>query len=130
MLRVHIAGAFGFPLSYLGEMDSNRATIEGQNDILLKTPARRQKEIGGADRPDHPVHHRADHREKPGAVPGRQAPLPDPGNAGNRGEGHRDGQPDGRGDGPDQRGHGDGHGDGEPSRTASRKLAARSWWPC
>lgn len=45
MLRVHIAGAFGFPVSYLGEGDSNRATIEGQNDVLMKTPARRQKEI-------------------------------------------------------------------------------------
>lgn len=45
MLRVHIAGAFGFPLSYLGEGDSNRATIEGQNDVLMKTPARRQKEF-------------------------------------------------------------------------------------
>lgn len=45
MLRIHIAGSFGFPLSYLGEMDSNRATIEGQNDVLMKTPARRQKEL-------------------------------------------------------------------------------------
>lgn len=43
MLRVHIAGAFGFPLSYLGEIDSNKASIEGQNDVLLKTPAARQK---------------------------------------------------------------------------------------
>jgi hypothetical protein len=42
-LRTHIAGSFGFPLSYLGEIDSNRATIEGQNDIMLKTPAARQK---------------------------------------------------------------------------------------
>jgi hypothetical protein len=47
MLRVHIAGSFGFPLSYLGEIDSNKSTIEGQNDILLKTPARRQKEFAG-----------------------------------------------------------------------------------
>lgn len=46
MLRVHIAGSYGFPLSYLGEVDSNRATIEGQNDILLKTPSARQKEFG------------------------------------------------------------------------------------
>ncbi len=45
MLRIHIAGSFGFPLSYLGEMDSNRATIEGQNDVLMKTPARRQKDF-------------------------------------------------------------------------------------
>lgn len=47
MLRVHIAGSMGFPVSYLGEVDSNRATIEGQNDILLKTPAARQKEFAG-----------------------------------------------------------------------------------
>lgn len=45
MLRVHIAGSFGFPLSWMGEIDSNRASIEGQNDILLKTPAARQKEF-------------------------------------------------------------------------------------
>jgi hypothetical protein len=45
MLRIHIAGSYGFPLSYLGEMDSNNATIQGQNDILLKTPAARQKEF-------------------------------------------------------------------------------------
>jgi len=47
MLRVHIAGSMGFPISYLGETDSNRATIEGQNDIMLKTPAARQKEFAG-----------------------------------------------------------------------------------
>jgi hypothetical protein len=47
MLRVHIAGAFGFPLSYLGDTESNRATIEGQNDVMMKTPAARQKEFGG-----------------------------------------------------------------------------------
>lgn len=47
MLRTHIAGSFGFPLSWIGEIDSNRATIEGQNDILLKTPAARQKEFAG-----------------------------------------------------------------------------------
>jgi hypothetical protein len=45
LLRTHIAGSLGFPLSYLGEMDSNRATIEGQNDVMLKTPAARQKEF-------------------------------------------------------------------------------------
>ena len=45
MLRVHIAGSMGYPLSYLGETDSNRATIEGQNDVLLKTPAARQREF-------------------------------------------------------------------------------------
>ncbi len=47
MLRVHIAGTMGYPVSYLGDVDSNRATIEGQNDISLKTPAARQKEFGG-----------------------------------------------------------------------------------
>lgn len=47
MLRVHIGGSAGFPLSYLGETDSNRATIEGQNDVLMKTPAARQKELAG-----------------------------------------------------------------------------------
>lgn len=46
MLRTHIAGSYGFPLSYLGEIDSNRATIEGQNDTMLKTPAARQIEFG------------------------------------------------------------------------------------
>jgi hypothetical protein len=48
LLRVHIAGSFGFPLSYLGDSDGgNRATMEGQNDILLKTPAARQREFAG-----------------------------------------------------------------------------------
>lgn len=46
-LRVHIAGSMGYPLTYLGDTDSNRATIEGQNDITLKTPAARQKEFAG-----------------------------------------------------------------------------------
>lgn len=45
MLRVHIAGSMGYPVSYLGDIDSNKATIEGQNDITLKTPAARQKEF-------------------------------------------------------------------------------------
>jgi hypothetical protein len=45
ILRVHIAGSMGYPLSYLGDIDSNRATIEGQNDIVMKTPAARQKEF-------------------------------------------------------------------------------------
>lgn len=45
MLRVHIAGSMGFPITYFGDTDSNRATIEGQNDITLKTPAARQKEF-------------------------------------------------------------------------------------
>lgn len=47
MLRIHIAGSFGFPLSWMGEIDSNKASIEGQNDVLMKTPAARQKEFGG-----------------------------------------------------------------------------------
>lgn len=47
MLRTHIAGCYGFPLSYLGEIDSNKASIEGQNDVLLKTPAARQKVFAG-----------------------------------------------------------------------------------
>jgi hypothetical protein len=42
-LRTHIGGSRGFPASYLGDMDSNKATIEGQNDVMMKTPARRQK---------------------------------------------------------------------------------------
>lgn len=45
MLRTHIAGGYGYPLSYMGEIDSNRATIEGQNDVMMKTPARKQKEL-------------------------------------------------------------------------------------
>jgi hypothetical protein len=47
MLRIHIAGSYGMPLSWLGETDSNRATIEGQADVMMKTPAARQKEFGG-----------------------------------------------------------------------------------
>jgi len=46
-LRVHIAGSMGYPVSYLGDIDSNRSTIEGQNDIMLKTPAARQREFVG-----------------------------------------------------------------------------------
>lgn len=45
MLAIHIAGSIGFPISWLGFPDSNRATIEGQNDVMLKTPAARQKEF-------------------------------------------------------------------------------------
>ncbi|MGE0444832.1 MAG: hypothetical protein AB7P99_06345 [Vicinamibacterales bacterium] len=47
VLRVHIAGSMGYPTSYLGDIDSNRATIEGQNDVMLKTPAARQREFAG-----------------------------------------------------------------------------------
>jgi hypothetical protein len=45
MLRVHCAGNMGFPVTYFGDTDSNRATIEGQNDVMMKTPAARQKEL-------------------------------------------------------------------------------------
>lgn len=45
LLRLHIAGSMGFPLSYLGDIDSNNATIQGQNDVMMKTPAARQKEL-------------------------------------------------------------------------------------
>jgi hypothetical protein len=47
MLRRHIGGSMGFPVSYLGDTDSNRATIEGQNDVMTKTPSARQKEFRG-----------------------------------------------------------------------------------
>lgn len=47
MMLTHIIGSFGFPLSYFGFIDSNRATIEGQNDIMLRTPASRQYEYQG-----------------------------------------------------------------------------------
>lgn len=46
-LAIHIAGAAGFPIAWLGFPESNRATIEGQNDVMLKTPAARQKEFAG-----------------------------------------------------------------------------------
>lgn len=45
MLRVHIAGSMGFPITYFGDTDSNNATIQGQNDVMMKTPAARQKEF-------------------------------------------------------------------------------------
>lgn len=45
MLRKHIGGSMGFPMTYLGDTDSNAATIQGQNDVLMKTPAARQKEF-------------------------------------------------------------------------------------
>lgn len=47
LLRTHLAGSMGYPLSYLGDIDSNRATIEGQNDVAMKTPAARQIEFAG-----------------------------------------------------------------------------------
>ena len=47
LLRVHIAGSMGFPISYFGDIDSNKSTIEGQNDVMMKTPAARQKEFAG-----------------------------------------------------------------------------------
>lgn len=45
MLAIHIAGSMGFPIAWLGFTDSNRATMEGQNDVMMKTPAARQKEF-------------------------------------------------------------------------------------
>lgn len=45
LLRLHIAGTMGFPLSYLGDANSNKATAEAQNDVMMKTPAARQKEF-------------------------------------------------------------------------------------
>ncbi len=47
MLRLHIAGTYGFPLTWLGETDSNNATIQGQNDVMVKTPTARQREFRG-----------------------------------------------------------------------------------
>ena len=32
-------------MTYLGDTDSNAATIQGQNDVLMKTPSARQKEF-------------------------------------------------------------------------------------
>jgi len=45
LLVTHIAGSMGFPTSYLGYTDSNKSTIEGQNDVMMKTPAARQREF-------------------------------------------------------------------------------------
>lgn len=47
LLTIHIAGSLGMPITWFGWPDSNRATIEGQNDVAMKTPAARQKEFGG-----------------------------------------------------------------------------------
>jgi len=47
LLTIHIAGSLGMPIAWFGWQDSNRATIEGQNDVAMKTPAARQKEFGG-----------------------------------------------------------------------------------
>lgn len=47
MMLTHIIGSFGFPLTYFGFTDSNNATIQGQNDIMLRTPASRQIEYRG-----------------------------------------------------------------------------------
>jgi hypothetical protein len=44
MMLTHIIGSFGFPLTYFGFTDSNNATIQGQNDVMLRTPAARQIE--------------------------------------------------------------------------------------
>lgn len=45
MLLIHAGGTFGFPTSYLGVTNSNNATIQGQNDVMMKTPSARQKEF-------------------------------------------------------------------------------------
>jgi hypothetical protein len=45
MLAIHIGGSMGFPISWLGFIDSTNATIQGQNDVMLKTPSRRQKQF-------------------------------------------------------------------------------------
>jgi hypothetical protein len=45
LLTIHITGSLGMPISWFGWTDSNRATIEGQNDVAMKTPAARQKEF-------------------------------------------------------------------------------------
>lgn len=47
MMLTHIIGSFGFPLTYFGFTDSNNATIQGQNDIMLRTPESRQHEYRG-----------------------------------------------------------------------------------
>lgn len=47
MLLTHIAGTYGFPITYLGDTGSTNATMQGQNDVMMKTPAARQKEFGG-----------------------------------------------------------------------------------
>jgi len=44
MLLTHIVGTFGFPLTYFGFTDSNNATIQGQNDVMMRTPQARQQE--------------------------------------------------------------------------------------
>lgn len=47
MLRLHIAGTYGFPLTWLGESEGSNATIQGQNDVMSKTPTARQIEYRG-----------------------------------------------------------------------------------
>lgn len=47
MLLTHIAGTYGFPITYLGDTGSTNATMQGQNDVMMKTPAARQKEFAG-----------------------------------------------------------------------------------
>lgn len=46
-LATFIAGAMGFPITWLGFDGGNRATIEGQADVLLKTPKAMQAEFAG-----------------------------------------------------------------------------------
>lgn len=45
MLATHVAGGMGYPLTWLGYPDSTRATLEGQNDVAMKTPKRRQNQF-------------------------------------------------------------------------------------
>ena len=46
LLTIHIAGSMGMPITWFGWPDSTRATLDGQNDVAMKTPAARQKEFG------------------------------------------------------------------------------------
>lgn len=46
LLTIHIAGSLGMPITWFGWPEGNRATIEGQADVALKTPAARQKQFG------------------------------------------------------------------------------------
>lgn len=46
LLTIHIAGSLGMPIQWFGWPDSTNATMQGQNDVAMKTPAARQKEFG------------------------------------------------------------------------------------
>ncbi len=47
LMTIHIAGSLGMPIQWFGWPDSTNSTMQGQNDIAMKTPAARQKEFGG-----------------------------------------------------------------------------------